>query len=166
MQWRTLAGHNLTMSIAAEIARQLREVHYGGNMAGSNLRDNLEGLTWEQATTKVLSLNTIALLTFHINYYEAGLIKVMNGGPLDISDKYSYDMPAITCAGDWEKLREKVLADCEVFAKEIEQLTDTQLAGPFLDGKYGTLYRNLTGVIEHTHYHLGQIAIVRKMVIG
>lgn len=154
------------MSIATEIARQLREVHFGGNMAGSNLKDNLEGLDWQQATTKVHSLNTIALLTYHINYYEAGLISVMNGGPLAISDKYSYDMPVLTSEEDWQRLREKALADGETFAAQVEQLTDIQLAGPFLDGKYGTMYRNLTGIIEHTHYHLGQIAIIRKMVIG
>lgn len=135
-------------------------------MAGSNLADNLDGLTWQQATTKVHSLNTIALLTYHINYYEAGLIRALNSGVLDISDKYSYDMPAITCAEDWERLREKALADGETLAQQIEQLTDSEVAGPFLDGKYGTMYRNLTGMIEHMHYHLGQIAIIRKMVIG
>lgn len=154
------------MSIAAEIARQLREVHFGGNMTGANLMDNIEGLTWQQATTQVHSLNTIALLTFHINYYEAGLIRVLHGGPLDIRDKYSYDMPPITSEEDWQTLKEKVLADGETFAKEIEQLTDSDVAGPFLDGKYGTMYRNLTGLIEHMHYHLGQIALVRKMVLS
>jgi hypothetical protein len=154
------------MSIANEIARQLREVHFGGNMTGASLQEKLDGLTWEQATTKVNSLNTIAVLTYHINYYEAGLIRAFNSGALDISDKYSYYMPAITCAEDWERLRDKAQADGETFARQIEQLTDAEVAGPFLDGKYGTMYRNITGMIEHLHYHLGQIAIIRKMVIG
>ncbi|MBX2906091.1 MAG: DinB family protein [Taibaiella sp.] len=135
-------------------------------MTGANLKEQLDGLTWEQATKQVHSLNTIALLTFHINYYEAGLIQALQTGALTISDKYSYDMPTVTCAADWTQLREKALSDGETFAKQIEQLTDAEIAGPFLDGKYGSTYRNLTGMIEHMHYHLGQIAIIRKMVVG
>jgi hypothetical protein len=30
--------------------------------------------------------------------------------------------------------------------------------------KYGTYQRNFHGLIEHTHYHLGQIAILKKLV--
>lgn len=153
------------MSIATEVARQTRELFFGGNMAGSNMKQNLEGLTWEQATTNVSTLNSIALLTFHINYYMEGVMKALNGGPLDIIDKYSYAAPPLTSAGDWSELRDRVIRNGETFANLIAGYTDEQLAGPFLDGKYGTLYRNLTGIIEHTHYHLGQIAIIRKMVV-
>jgi hypothetical protein len=32
----------------------------------------------------------------------------------------------------------------------------------FDDGKYGTVLRNILGLIEHTHYHLGQIVILKK----
>jgi hypothetical protein len=35
---------------------------------------------------------------------------------------------------------------------------------PFVDEKYGTLLRNIEGVIEHSYYHLGQIALIRKMI--
>jgi len=154
------------MSIAAEVARQTRELFFGGNMAGSNMKQNLEGITWEQATTNVSRLNTIALLTFHINYYLEGVTKALSSGSLDISDKLSYAAPPLTGAEDWDALRERVLRNGESFANIVAGYTDDQIAGPFLDGKYGTLYRNLTGIIEHTHYHLGQIAIIRKMVVG
>ncbi|MDQ1090003.1 hypothetical protein QE390_004607 [Siphonobacter sp. SORGH_AS 1065] len=34
----------------------------------------------------------------------------------------------------------------------------------FVDEKYGTYYRNLHGMIEHTHYHLGQIVLIKKIL--
>lgn len=38
------------------------------------------------------------LLTFHIDYYLKGLIQVMDGGELEIRDKYSFDLPEIKSA--------------------------------------------------------------------
>jgi len=153
------------MSVASQIARQMRELHTGGNMAGSDLQQKIADITWEQAIAKVHGLNSIALLTYHVNYYVAGLIDVMEGGPLTIRDMYSYDMPPVTGPEDWERLRTKTLADAETFARLVEQMPDSRLYESFIDGKYGTWYRNLTGVLEHTHYHLGQIAIIKKMVL-
>ncbi len=143
----------------------MRELHTGGNMAGSDLQHKIADITWEQAIAKVHGLNSIALLTYHVNYYVAGLIGVMEGGPLTIRDMYSYDMPSITGPEDWERLRTKTLEDAETFARLVEQMPDSRLYESFIDGKYGTWYRNLTGVLEHTHYHLGQIAIIKKMVL-
>ena len=30
--------------------------------------------------------------------------------------------------------------------------------------KYGNYFRNLTGIIEHLHYHLGQIVLIKKLI--
>jgi hypothetical protein len=32
------------------------------------------------------------------------------------------------------------------------------------NAKYGNYYRNLHGIIEHTHYHLGQIVLIKKLL--
>ena len=45
----------------------------------------------------------------------------------------------------------------------IAQLPDSRLEAIFVEEKYGTWFRNIHGLIEHTHYHLGQIAIIKKM---
>lgn len=37
---------------------------------------------------------------------------------------------------------------------------------PFIDEKYGTVLRNIEGVIEHSYYHLGQISLIRKMILN
>ena len=61
------------MTLGITIAKHFKEIHFGGNWSDSNLQDNLSGLTWKQATTKVYSFNTIATLVYHMNYYVSGL---------------------------------------------------------------------------------------------
>ena len=151
--------------IASQIAKHFRDVHFGGNWTTSNLKSQLEGLNWQQATTKVYSFNTIATLVFHINYYVDAVLKVLEGGALEARDKFSFDLPPITSEEDWQRLKEKALNQAEAFAKRIETLPEEKLFNDFTDAKYGNYYRNLHGIIEHTHYHLGQIALIRKVVM-
>ncbi len=146
------------------LAKHIRDVHFGGNWTTSNLKDNLAGVSWQQATRQVYELNTIATLVFHINYYISAVLKVLQGEPLQAHDKYSFDLPPIQSQEDWEKLLNKTWADAEHFAALVEQLPEATLWEPFTDEKYGTYYRNLLGIIEHAHYHLGQIAVIKKVL--
>ena len=57
------------MALSKEIARQIREMHFGSNWTGSSLKDQLQDLDWKKATISFDSLNSIALLIFHSNYY-------------------------------------------------------------------------------------------------
>lgn len=153
------------MNLAAQIARHLREVHFGGNWTSVNLKDSLAGIAWQQATIKVYSLNTIAALVYHINYYVSAVLKVLEGVPLDAHDKYSFDLPLIQSDEDWEKLLNKTWTDAKNLATLIEQLPESTLENDFSEKKYGSYYRNLHGIIEHTHYHLGQIVLIKKIIL-
>ncbi|HQV55917.1 MAG: DinB family protein [Chitinophagaceae bacterium] len=153
------------MSLTAQIAKHFREIHFGGNWTTSNLKDNLADVTWQQATTKIDSLNTIAALTYHINYYVSAVLKVLQGEILEAHDKFSFDVPLIQSQQDWEKMLNKVWADAETFAKLVEQLPDEKLNEYLADEKYGNYFRNLHGIIEHSHYHLGQIVIIKKIIL-
>jgi uncharacterized damage-inducible protein DinB len=148
-----------------QLAKHFRDVHFGGNWTSVNLKETLAGVTWRQAITKLSSLNTIAMLVFHINYYVDAILKVLQGEPLTAKDKYSFDLPPIKSKDDWESLLNKVWTDAEALANEIEQLPESKLSEIFVDEKYGTYHRNLFGVIEHTHYHLGQIVLIKKLVM-
>ena len=153
------------MNLAEQIAKHLRDVHFGGNWTSSNLKENLADVTWQQATTKVYSFNTIATLVYHMNYFVSAVLKVLQGGPLDAKDKYSFDHPSILSQEDWEKLLARTWTDAENFARLIEQLPESMLWETFSDEKYGNYYRNIHGIIEHTHYHLGQIVLIKKILL-
>lgn len=148
----------------SQLSQHLYQVHFGGNWTWSNLKDNLADVTWEQAIKKVGDFNTIATLTFHINYFVEVVNNVLEGNPLKGDDKLSFDHPPIQSKEDWDKLVNKVLADGEKMTALIEKFPEEKLWENIGPAKYGNYFRNLLGVIEHTHYHLGQIAILKKMV--
>jgi len=152
------------MNLPAQIAKHFREVHFGGNWTSVNLKQTLEGVSWQQATTQVHGFNSIATLVYHVNYYVVLVLKVFGGGPLDGHDKYSFNLPPITNEADWQKLVDKTFADAESFASLVEQLPEHTMSEIFVDEKYGTYYRNIHGIIEHTHYHLGQITLIKKIL--
>src|SRR5688572_26572071 len=136
------------MNLTYQIAKHFREVHFGGNWTSVNLKESLAEITWQQATTKVGNLNTIAMLVFHINYYVSAVLKVLQGEALTAKDQYSFNLPPIQSADDWQRLLDKTWSDAETFAALIEQLPPDKLEEIFVDEKYGTYYRNLHGIIE------------------
>ncbi len=153
------------MSSSSQLAKRFREVLLDGLwIANTNFKDQLSGVSWQLAVTKVDSLNTIAMLTYHIGYYIAGVVNVLEGGDLEIKDKFSFDLPPIESQEQWEVLLNKLWADSEKFASLIEQLPDNKLDEVFVDEKYGTYQRNIDGMIEHAYYHLGQITLIKKML--
>lgn len=153
------------MKTSTHLAKRLEEVLLNGIwIANTNFKDQLERVTWEQATYKIAELNTIAALTFHVNYYLAGLLQVFNGGSLDIRDKYSFDMSPIQSETDWKNLVDEFLTNAENFVHKVAAMPESRFEQPFVLEKYGSYLRNIEGVIEHCYYHLGQVVLVRKLV--
>jgi len=154
------------MSRSKFIANRVREVLLNGRwIANTNYKEQIQSVTWVQASQKIENLNSIAMLTYHINYYLAGILQVFNGGPLEIRDAYSFDMPPIESKTDWEHLINEFLSNAEKFIIGVEKIEDQKLDDIFVDEKYGTYLRNIEGVIEHSYYHLGQISLVKKLIV-
>lgn len=147
------------------IAKRLSEVYLDGHwVANTNYKEQLSALNWQQATQQVGPLNTIALLTYHINYYLRGLLQVLHGGALEIKDKYSFAMPPVTNDKEWLTLTNELFSNAEKFVAAVAMLPDEKMDEHFVDPKYGTWYRNLEAVVEHSYYHLGQISLVKKLL--
>lgn len=121
-------------------------------------------IDYKMATTKIADCNTIAALFYHINYYITEVLKVFKGEPLTAHDKYSYLVPAIENEEDWTKMLEQAWTNAEEFASCVERIPETKLGDAFTDEKYGNFYRNIAGIIEHSHYHMGQIVMLKKML--
>ena len=153
------------LNLTAQITKHFPEGHFGGNWTSENLKETLADVTWQQATTQVYSFNTVAALVFHINYYVSAVLKVLEGNPLTANDKYSFDIPPVLSYEDWEALLNKTWREAEAFARLVEQLPENKLRETFADEKYGNYYRNLHGVIEHCHYHLDQIVLIKKLLL-
>jgi len=152
------------MSLSTLLAKHLRDVHFGGNWCAVDLKTTLSDVTWQQAAANVHSLNSIYTLVFHNGYYLKLILRVMEGGPLEGNDKLSFVHPPLDSQEAWERLLAEIWANVERLSELVEALSEEQLTGPFSDGKYGTVYRNIAGFVEHTHYHLGQMRLIKKLL--
>ena len=153
------------MHTPTQIAKHLREVYFGNNWTAVNLKDTISDVNWEIATQQLYDLNTIATLVYHMTYYLVEVTKVLEGGPLEMKDELSFSYPAITSQEDWEKMLDKVWADVEHFAQLIEAMPEEKLGEHITDKKDDIYYRYLHGIIEHAHYHLGQILLIKKIIL-
>lgn len=149
------------------IANRFREIILNGTwVANTNYKGQLASLDWKVATGEIAGLNTIAILAQHIHYYISGIKNVFQGGTLDIRDKYSFDFPPIQSQKEWEAFLSKFWNDSEEFALLIEQMEEDKLDQVFVEEKYGTYLRNIDAMIEHSYYHLGQIVLIKKLLIN
>jgi len=153
------------MSLTKQMARHLREIHFGGNWTWSNIKDSLADVTWEQATTQIYSCNSIAALVFHMNFYLNVVSLRLQGKSIKFKHENSFDGPLITSEQEWQNLLQKTWADADDFANVIEQFPEHKLWDNISD-EYGNYYKNIHGVVEHNHYHLGQIVILKKILLG
>ena len=153
------------MSATLHLSKNFRNVYFGGNWTASNLKEHLADLTWQEATSQVYSFNTIATLVYHIHYYVRAVTKVLEGGPLIAKDSLSFSHPPIHSEEDWSIFLDNVWEEAEIFAKLIAQLPESQLWENISEEKYGNFFRNLHGIVEHTHYHLGQIVLIKKILL-
>lgn len=151
------------MKNQSQLANRFREVILNGTwIANTNFKNELENLEWTIAVRKFQNLNSIAILAQHVHYYIQGIKNVFLGGNLEIRDQFSFDFPEINSQQQWDEFLTQFWKDSEEFANLIEHLTEEQLNANFVDEKYGSYYRNIDAMIEHSYYHLGQIVLIKR----
>lgn len=153
------------MNNQLKLANRFREVILNGTwIANTNFKNELSKINWKIAIKKRENLNSIAALAQHIHYYIKGIKNVFLGGRLEISDKYSFDFPEIQSEQEWLNFLVEFWKDSEELALLIETMEETKLNAYFVDEKYGSYYRNIDAMIEHSYYHLGQIVLINKIL--
>ncbi|RIV74297.1 DUF1572 domain-containing protein [Flagellimonas aequoris] len=153
------------MKLNEYLANRLKEIFTEGKwVLGTNFKEQIIDLDWKQATQKIDDFNTIADLTFHIDYHIAGVKKVLKGGTLDIRDKYSFDYSPIKSEQDWQNLVSKFCLDADEFIELVENMSEEKILSDFVDKQYGNYCRNIDAMIEHSYYHLGQIILIKKRI--
>lgn len=152
------------MTITQQIAKHLKDLHTGGNWTTVNFKSVLADITYTNATFQVDGFNTIAALTYHCHYYVQVILDVVLGHPLKGNDAESFKHPPIGSETDWNNFLDLFFEKADALSEAIAILPDAILATNFVEEKYGTYYRNFQGMIEHSHYHLGQIVILKKLI--
>ena len=152
------------MSTSTQLANQIRELYFGKSWTAIDYQSQLADVSLDEAMTSYEGLNSIATLLYHTTYYVDAQLMVLRGEELKASDKESFIVPEIDSENDWENLKELCWQKVGVSIDSIESMSEETLHGYFYGEKYGSWFRNIMGLAEHSYYHLGQISIIKKLL--
>ena len=152
------------MNILNLIATQIREVYEGGNWTDVSIAETIKDVNWEQAKQRTAgSSNTIASLLHHLYYWNGILMQRLQGHNPIIPETNGFDVNEIKNENDWKLLIEKTHQSFRQLAEAAANFPEEKLAEKYA-ARGSSYYKNLQGIVEHAHYHLGQIVILKKLV--
>ena len=145
---------------------QLRRAFTGEPWHGSPLSELLAGITVEQACERPLaSAHSIWELVLHIEVYVDAAYEVIKGVPMPQIAGTSSDWRSVSDTGSaaWSAATSRSFQSAERLAKGIEGFTDERLSDTVPGRKYDFYYL-FHGIVQHSLYHGGQIAMLKRAV--
>ena len=152
------------MNITTLIAQHLIQVHEGGNWTEIDIASTVKDVTLKEALTVTNATpNTIAALLHHISFWNREVTYRAKGirKPEDAANGFNH--PALHTEEDWLQLKKDNIQSAHELATAIRQFDEAKLFQP-MEVHTSTAYKNFQGAVEHAHYHLGQIVILKKLV--
>lgn len=146
------------------IADQLRRAFSGDAWHGSPLRDLLAGVSAEDAASRPLrSAHSIWELVLHIDIYVAAAADATREIPIPHWYGSEKDWPVAEdlSAEAWTQATDRLFRNAEQLAGAIESTDDSSLFS-IVPGRDYNFYHLFHGIIQHSLYHGGQIAMLRK----
>jgi uncharacterized damage-inducible protein DinB len=152
------------MSVTKLIATHIKEVYEGDNWTSVSIADTVNDVNWQQAQQHTAgSPNTIASLLHHLYYWNGILMQRLEGNNPLIPETNGFDFGELENENDWDALKEKTHQSFIQLADAAQNFPDEKLSTSYAAGK-SSYYKNLQGIVEHAHYHLGQIVIIKKLL--
>lgn len=148
---------------ARQVASHFHDVFFGSPWTGKNYFDALADVHLNMACFRLQDTNSIATIVNHIAYYLAPVRKTLQGLPLEASDRASFEIPEPATEDTFAKAKAYLFSEAKNIVSVINEMTDEQMLSDFYGNKYGNCYKNIVGIIEHCHYHLGQIILIKKV---
>lgn len=153
------------MTETKRIEDQLQRAFNGEAWHGPSLMAILEGVTATQAAARPLNGgHSIWELVLHIAAWEQAGVRRLGGDRAALSDTEDWPTVSDTSEPAWEQTKETLRAGHGEFEAAISKLDDSRLDQPIVEG-LATVYVTLHGIIQHTLYHAGQIAILKKALV-
>jgi DinB superfamily len=149
------------------IADQLRRAFVGEAWHGPCLRELLGDVGDKQANSRpVTAAHTIWEITLHIEVWVRAARASMQGKPMpafveNMAPEVNWPWIKATGAAAWKSATAKLVQTAEELAAAIEQFGDERL-GETVPGRNYDFTHLLHGIVQHSLYHGGQIAILKK----
>jgi len=150
------------MTETERIADQLNRAFVGEAWHGPAVMEILAGITPQQAAAHpIAGAHSIWELVLHITAWTNAVLRRLQGDPARLTD--AEDFPAVTASDEraWEQARGTIKQAHDELRSAILLIEDARLDRPMIEGM-SSVYVNLHGVIQHSLYHAGQIALLKK----
>lgn len=150
------------MTEIERITDQLNRAFVGEAWHGPSVIEILEGITAQQAAAHPLAGgHSIWELALHNAAWMRAVQRRLNGDRAQLTGAENFPPVADSSERAWEVVRESIKRVHEELRSAILLLDDSRLDQPIIEGM-SSVYVTLHGVIQHSLYHAGQIAILKK----
>jgi uncharacterized damage-inducible protein DinB len=150
------------MKETERIVDQLKRAFVGEAWHGPAVMEILQGISAQEAATYSMDGgHNIWELALHIAGWTQAVSRRLAGDRAQLTD--AEDWPVVTDTDEpaWAQAKESITQAYDQLRHAILLLDDSQLEQPIIEGMSST-YVTLHGVIQHSLYHAGQIAILKK----
>ena len=157
------------MTELERIAEELRRATSGDAWHGDSIKKILEHVKAGQAAAKpIANAHSIWELVLHVNYWLDALTLAMHGTPLVQHSVPGFDQmnfPAVKATDEkaWGEAKARLFTAAEKCANAIAQFDPAKFHATVPGRKYTFDYA-LPGIVSHTIYHGGQMAMLKKGV--
>ena len=148
------------------IATQLRHAFAGQPWHGPPLSELLADVTPEQACARPLpGTHNIQELVLHIDVWLRAALDAVQGIAMPKLYRTEKDWQVVNepDAAAWAHATQSLFQGGEQFAQAIETFSDERLLD-IVPGRDYDFYYLLHGIVQHSLYHAGQIALNMKMI--
>jgi DinB superfamily len=149
---------------APRIADQLRRAFSGDAWHGSPLSELLSDVAADQAFARPLaSAHNIWELVLHIDAWVNAALQAAQGGVMPELVGTDGDWPPIrdNSPAAWAKTKADLFEAAEQLGKAVAAFSDARLQDT-VPGRGYDFYHLFHGIVQHSLYHGGQIALLRK----
>lgn len=152
------------MNLTTLLALQILDVHTGDNWTEVNIANTLKDISCAEALIVTpASPNSIAALLNHITFWNQVMVQRIEGVKVEIPESNGFDHPYLQTEIGWQELQKDNLKSANKLADAIQGFSSDKLLEPILPG-YPSAYKNIQGISEHIHYHLGQMVFLKKFI--
>lgn len=153
----------------ARIADQLHRAFEGQAWHGPSLKELLADVDAEQAAARpIANAHSIWELVSHIEVWTRAAFESISGIPMPKIVGTAEDWPPSPepAADTWSAAMHQLFATGSSLARAIGNFTDARLMETVPGRPKYDFYILFHGVVQHSLYHAGQIALVKKALVS
>ena len=156
------------MTEVERIRDQFARAFDGEAWHGPSVLSLLDGVTAQQAAAHPIpGAHSIWELTLHIAAWEDACRRRLQGDPAQLTDDENFPPVSDTSEAAWENAKRKLIDGHRRMLDTLATIDDSRLDQPIMHSAeipFSTAYVTLHGGVQHSLYHAGQIAILKKAI--